>query len=137
AARCGPSAPIASTAGRAWCSAVRSVLTSRSWLRPLQPPASSISPATGGWRCPAPADRPVLSGGSTALLWRPGAGRIVGSVTTRARRNSPFARTYGGDDHGTSRTVRRPDGPPFVPAEGGGCRSRRHRREPLAERPAS
>src|SRR5947209_9873243 len=28
-----------------------------------------------------PSDRPVLSGGSTALLWRSGAGRIVGSIT--------------------------------------------------------
>src|SRR4051794_23674348 len=30
----------------------------------------------------SPSDRPVRSGGSTALLWRPGAGRIVRSVTT-------------------------------------------------------
>jgi hypothetical protein len=74
-----------------------------------------------------PSDRPVLSGGSTALLSRTSASRIVEVRHYRERRNSPLARASEGKDNEESRTVRASDEPPFVPAEGCRRRSRRHR----------
>jgi hypothetical protein len=57
-------APIASTAGRVWCSAARSVLTSRWWLRRLPTGTSSISLARGAWRFPASDEL------AAAAVWR-------------------------------------------------------------------
>ena len=50
--------------GAGWCSAARSVLPSRWWLRRLPTGTSSISLAHGEWRSPAPDEL------AAAAVWR-------------------------------------------------------------------
>src|SRR6185312_1466947 len=109
----GPPGVTSTSSPRAWCVPPAPMRLGRAWMRsspprPSRPLRRMRSPAAvvdlasdyadyvygtgltvtaGG----SPSDRPVLSGGSTALLWRTGAGRIVGSVTSAngATRRSP------------------------------------------------
>jgi hypothetical protein len=71
--------------------AVASEATRPSRGRRTRTPSRAVAMSSARCSRIGSVDRPVLSGGSTLLLWRTGAGRIVGSVTAASgtTRRSP------------------------------------------------